>query len=65
MSQKKIIITVSNQQLDALEDLLWAELSEKETEKARIKTKQLWQSLVESYDSLKGKSVFRRKPRKS
>lgn len=65
MSRKKIIVAVSNQQLDALEDLLCAELSEKEAEKARTKTKQLWQSLVESYDSLKVKSVSRRKPKKS
>lgn len=64
MSQKKITITVSNQQLDALEDLLWAELSEKEVEKTRIKVKQLWQLLVESYDSVKGKSGSGRKPRK-
>ncbi len=65
MNQQKITITVSNQQLDALEDLLWAELSDKEDEKARNKVKQLWHSLVESFDSIKEKSVSRRNPMKS
>jgi len=51
MKSKKLIrLEVKNEQLDALEDLLTAELDEVEKAKATYLAKQLWQSLVEAYD---------------
>ena len=52
MSNKKIIsFEVDNKQLDALEDLLFAEISDSEKKKIVSQAKKLWQSLVEAYDN--------------
>ena len=50
MSKKKILVEVDNRQLDALEDLLTAELSPIEKQKAQKLTLKLWQNLVTSFD---------------
>lgn len=55
MKKKKISVEIQNKQLDALEDLLYAELNEKEKAGAIKQVKQLWQSLVEAFDKEKVK----------
>jgi hypothetical protein len=49
--KKTILIEVENKQLDALEDLLTADLSAIEKEKAKKLTLKLWHNLVSAYDS--------------
>lgn len=50
MKQKLITVKIQNKQLDALEDLLFCELSKTEKEKAIKDAKKLWQVLVEAFD---------------
>lgn len=49
--KKKILVEIENKQLNALEDLLTAELSEKERVKAKKLSLKLWKSLVSAYDN--------------
>lgn len=49
-SKKQISLEVTNEQLDALEDLLFAELAANEKAKAIKQVKALWQSLVSAYE---------------
>lgn len=49
-SQKKISVTIKNKQLDALEDLLFSELSFVEREEATKQAKKLWHKLVKGFD---------------
>ncbi|MEO8148307.1 MAG: hypothetical protein ABI723_11745 [Bacteroidia bacterium] len=55
MKKKTIKVEIQNKHLDALEDLLYCELNEKQTEAAKKHVKKLWQSLVEAYDKQKEK----------
>ena len=48
-TQKKISLTIKNKQLNALEDLLFSELSIVEMEKATKQAKKLWQKLVRAF----------------
>lgn len=51
MKYKKITIQVSNNELNALEDILTCEFKDdKEEEKCREKSLKLWQKLVEEFD---------------
>ena len=51
MTKKKtIIVSIENRQLDALEDLLFAELNDGDKTKATKIAKKLWLALVEAYD---------------
>lgn len=50
VKQKKITLTVKNKHLDALEDLLYAELTEVQKEKYTKQTKKLWTALVKAWD---------------
>ena len=49
--KKKILVEIDNKQLDALEDLLTAELSAKDREKAKKLSLKLWKTLVSAYDN--------------
>jgi hypothetical protein len=49
--KKTILIEVENKQLDALEDLLTADLSAIEKEKAKKLSIKLWRNLVSAYDN--------------
>lgn len=49
--KKKVLIEIENKQLDALEDLLTVELSEKEKDKAKKSVLKLWKTLVAAYDN--------------
>jgi hypothetical protein len=48
---KIITAKINNTHLDALEDLLFTELTEKETKKAKEQVKKLWQALVDGYEN--------------
>lgn len=48
--EKKITITVKNKHLDALEDLLYCNLTEDKKEKYSKQVKKLWTVLVKAYD---------------
>lgn len=48
--KKKILVVIENRQLDALEDLLTAELSEKEKDIAKKHSLKLWKALISAYD---------------
>jgi hypothetical protein len=47
---KKVTITVSNKQLDSLEDLLYCENTQEEFEKKTEICKELWTNLVKEFD---------------
>lgn len=49
---KKITVEVTNEQLDALEDILTSKLSKEEYEERRELCLTLWQTLVARYDTL-------------
>ena len=51
--QKKITVIVKNKQLDALEDLLYCELTDEQKEKSIKNAKKLWTLLVKAYDKKK------------
>ncbi len=52
MAKKKTItVSIENKQLDALEDLLFAELTDSEKTTTLKSVKKLWLALVEAYDS--------------
>jgi len=52
MKDKKLVtLEVNNKHLNALEDLLYAELGVIEKEKALKLVKKLWHSLVTAYDN--------------
>ncbi len=44
--KKKITLLVKNKQLDALEDLLFCQLTKEENEKSLKQAKKLWTNLV-------------------
>lgn len=48
--EKKITVTVKNKQLDALEDLLYCELTDEQKIKQTKQAKKLWAALVKAYD---------------
>lgn len=48
--EKKITVKVKNKQLDTLEDLLFAELTDEETTRKKEQVKKLWAALVKAYD---------------
>lgn len=48
--QKRISLLIKNEQLDALEDLLYCELSAEKQEAYSILAKELWRKLVKAYD---------------
>jgi len=48
--ERTIRVKVKNKQLNALEDLLYVELSEEQKEKYIKKAKKLWGKLVRAYD---------------
>jgi hypothetical protein len=50
ISKKTVTIEVTEKELDALEDLLFSELSGMETDKATEQLKELWQKMVTAYD---------------
>lgn len=50
MDKRKISVEIKNKHLNALEDLLYAELNQKEKATASKQVKQLWQVLVEAYE---------------
>ena len=50
VKQKKITLTVKNKHLDALEDLLYAELTEDQKTKYETQVKKLWTALVKAWD---------------
>ena len=49
-SEKTITVKVENEWLNAMEDWIFCELSEEETEKSRKEMRKLWQALVDAYD---------------
>lgn len=49
--QKTITVTIKNEWLEALEDLLTAENTQEEEKKLKKKCMELWQALVEKYDN--------------
>ncbi len=51
-SLKKITIAISNNELNAMEDFIVAELNKKEEEKFRKVTMGIWQKLVTAFDKL-------------
>ena len=51
--EKKITVVVKNKQLDALEDLLYCELTDEQKEKSIKDAKKLWKLLVKAYDKKK------------
>ena len=51
--EKKITVTVKNIHLDALEDLLYCELTDDQKIKYTKQAKKLWTSLVKAYDKKK------------
>ena len=51
--EKKITLTVKNMHLDALEDLLYCELTCEQKGKSIKNTKKLWTLLVKAYDKKK------------
>jgi hypothetical protein len=55
VSKRKITVEIQNKQLNALEDLLFVELTEKKKAAATKQVKQLWQALVAAYDKEKAK----------
>lgn len=48
--EKKIVVTVKNKQLDALEDLLYCKQTDEQKMKSTKQAKKLWTALVKSYD---------------
>ncbi|MBA3674450.1 MAG: hypothetical protein H0W75_05750 [Chitinophagaceae bacterium] len=53
VKEKKIIITVKNKHLDALEDLLYSELTDEQKMKSAKKSKKLWTALVKAFEKKK------------
>lgn len=51
--QKRITVTIRNEQLDALEDLLYCELSTEKKETYTVLAKELWRKLAKAYDKKK------------
>lgn len=51
--QKKISVTVKNKHLDALEDLLYCELTDEQKVKYKKQAKKLWTAIVKAYDKKK------------
>lgn len=52
MKNKKLVcLELNNKHLDALEDLLYAELGVTEKEKVTKQVKKLWHALVMAYDN--------------
>ena len=51
--EKKITAIVKNKQLDALEDLLYCELTDEQKEKSIKDVNKLWILLVRAYDKKK------------
>ena len=51
--QKRITVTIKNEQLDALEDLLYCDLSTEKKEAYTVLAKELWHKLVKAYDKKK------------
>lgn len=49
--QKTITVKIRNKHLDALEDLLFAELTEEQKEKNIKQATKLWKTLVKKYDA--------------
>ena len=50
---KKVTIKISSNELNAMEDFIMCELSEKEEKKYRKITLNIWQKLVEEFDANK------------
>lgn len=50
---KKITISISNNELDAMEDFLFCQLPKKEEEKSRKKSSVVWHRLVRAFDKNK------------
>jgi hypothetical protein len=50
MKKKKIKVKIKNKHLNALEDLLFCNLSKSKEEKYIKKSKKLWTTLVKAYD---------------
>jgi len=48
--EKKITVTIKNKQLEALEDLLYCELTQERKVKHVKQLKRLWTILVKAYD---------------
>ena len=48
--EKKIIVTIKNKHLDALEDLLYCANTKEQKEKYTKQAKKLWTVLVKAYD---------------
>ncbi len=48
--EKIIIVTVKNKHLDALEDLLYCELTDEQKVKYTKQAKKLWTTLVKAYN---------------
>lgn len=53
-----ITVTIKNKWLDAMEDWLYCELSEEDTEKCREEMKKLWHTLVENYGKKEGSEAY-------
>lgn len=51
--EKKITAIVKSKQLDALEDLIFCELTDEQKEKSIKDAKKLWTLLVKAYDKKK------------
>ena len=49
--KKTILVEIENKQLDALEDILTADLSPVERKKCRNLALKLWHNLVSAYDN--------------
>jgi len=66
MKDKKLItLEIKNKHLDALEDLLYAELDETQKAKVEKQVKDLWHSLVEAYGDNSMDSGSSKKVKKS
>ena len=65
MRSKNIVVEITNKQLNALEDLLYTELTKTQTKKRIVEAKKLWQTLVSAYDeSSTPKESFRKEIKK-
>ena len=53
MKEKKIIVVIKNKHLNALEDLLYCELTDVKNEKCTKQAKKLWRTLIKAYDKNK------------
>ncbi len=53
MKERNIIVTIKNKHLDALEDLLYCELTQKKKVKYSKQAKKLWVTLVKAYNKKK------------